>query len=358
MMRASSPSMSRPATSGGQVDRHVDVCEVENGADTRCPPPTTSPVRASRYCTRPLLGDTSTSVRQNCLISFDVSLGSLIKPQPPRAPFPLPQIAACAVRTPASGAVYLPAVSSIPSQSAFVHVHSPCWRNPLRFFGCATVATAAAKSCFDFNNCCLCIAQLGFRFRRRDRRNDLSSGTPCRPRQRSPPRGDRVFCRYVHFCGFKSAIGFEDTLGHVVATQAIDQRLHGCTGFFERVLLIRWACALTIKSAPFETPPSTDVTTNRTTQIRAAPTALTWGTGSRPADAVVPSAVVGPVAKSGCFACSLRSCMVDAMLANCAKLRMASLRECGFCATSLMLFLTLKWRQKRGNHFSTASIAS
>ena len=44
---------------------------------TRCPAATTSPARASRYCTRPLLGETSTKIDKNRLEPLDIGLGGL-----------------------------------------------------------------------------------------------------------------------------------------------------------------------------------------------------------------------------------------------------------------------------------------
>ena len=44
---------------------------------TRWPAATTSPARASRYCTRPLLGETSTKIDQDRLQPLDIGLGGL-----------------------------------------------------------------------------------------------------------------------------------------------------------------------------------------------------------------------------------------------------------------------------------------
>ena len=71
---------------------------------------------------------------------------------------------------------------------------------------------------FRFDHLCLCAAELGFGFRRRDRTNHLSSGdlVALVHGQRCEPA--RIFRRYIHFRGFDAAVCFHDACGHITAT--------------------------------------------------------------------------------------------------------------------------------------------
>jgi hypothetical protein len=72
----------------------------------------------------------------------------------------------------------------------------------------------------------LCGAQLGFRFRRRDGGNPLSSRDLVAfvHRQRREPAG--IFCRDIDLRRFDAAVRFHDSIGHVAAAQARDECLH------------------------------------------------------------------------------------------------------------------------------------
>ena len=103
----------------------------------------------------------------------------------------------------------------------------------------AMSAISFRQSLFRFQQLGLRTAQLGFCFRRRDRRNDLSGRdlvALVHGQRRQPAR---IFRRYVHFRRFDAAVRFHDPLGHIAAAQAIYQRFYRCSRFFERILLVR-----------------------------------------------------------------------------------------------------------------------
>ena len=118
------------------------------------------------------------------------------------------------------------------------------------------IALALCDECNGFRQCllrldhlCLCSAQLSFGFRRGDGGDDIAGRDLVTFVLGHRRQSTRVFCRYVHLRCFDAAVGLHDPLGHVTATQPIDQRFHGCTGSIERVLLRRLR-RLCLRSAP------------------------------------------------------------------------------------------------------------